>query len=570
MERAYGRERLFDTGEVVANAEIRVYEAGTPVQPVIYDDDLHPVPTPKPNPFFADADGYWFFYAPNGRYDVRVSGGTPAIPLAYTLGDVNLGLGDCGPAATEFALLPPPDAQDTGDVRYLTDASGGLWVNTGTEWLPVTGFALPTGPVGGFPPPGSLGRLRIATDGVRGIWQDSGSAWFNIFGEVVNVQDFGAVGDGVADDSAAIQAAIDALASTGGGGRVLIPGRTFGVSQPLLLRNGTVLQGTSQVGSVLLALSSFVGDSLVRGYSRDDNTLSNFESVGIYDLGLQAPAVSVTPFAAIDATGWHRSVVSKVRLIGGGFAALNQTAIRISDRNPLGTSFKDCIANRFESIAALFWNRLLFLEEVSFSPSGATVDSNSVEQFTSSSRQGIIFGTTQLGSVVSLALGLLAGDGVAGGGSNVALNAIPPFVEINQLTVLASSPFGDGQGALAGLRRSLLVNTLFALGRAGTEVGSPVLVGGATPEPFVSGAFVGIAAGTVLIAGVNLFSYTLSQASVFVPLGVSILVFPAANFPANFQAVYGFVFGDTLTIFVRMAFAEVLGSTAVFRVLAIL
>jgi hypothetical protein len=568
VERAFGWARLPATGETVATAEIRVYEAGTLTPATIYDDDLSPVPTLKANPFFADVDGYWFFYAPNGRYDVVVADGTPAIPVAYTIGDVNLGLGDCGPAANATASLPLPGLPHVGRLRYVTDAAGGVYIDTGTEWVPLTGFGIPAIPIADLPTPGVPGRLRIVTDDVRGIWQDQGTFWFNIFGEVVNVQDFGAVGDGSADDTGPIQAAIDALAATGGGGAVLIPARTFGISAPLVLRNGTVLRGTSQRGSVIKALSSFAGDSLVRGFSRDNNTTDYFEAVGIYNLSLQAPASSPTSLAAIDATGWHRSIVSAVTLLGGGTAVANQTAIRISDRNPLGTSNKDCLANRFESISALNWNRFLYCEESVLSASGGTVDGNSIEQWFSVSRVGIVFGTTQFGSVLALSSGLLAGDGVAGAG-NVALNAVPPFIELNQVTVLAGAPFGDGLGALADLRRALFVNAPFGLGRAGTSQAFPTFVGGVTPGYFVSGAYVGIAAGTPLVAGINLFTYTLTLASVFIPAGASTLVFPSLNPPSVLQTLYATLAGDTLTLTVVAGAAQVLPSAFVMRLLVV-
>jgi hypothetical protein len=52
--------------------------------------------------------------------------------------------------------------------------------------------------------------------------------------ESVSVKDFGAVGDGVTDDTAAIQAALDALDGTNSGGRLYIPTGTYIVSSTLL------------------------------------------------------------------------------------------------------------------------------------------------------------------------------------------------------------------------------------------------------------------------------------------------------------------------------------------------
>ena len=57
--------------------------------------------------------------------------------------------------------------------------------------------------------------------------------------EWVSVKDFGAVGDGVTDDTAAIQAAIDSIA----GGTVHFPVGTFLISAPIQLRRGVMLQG---------------------------------------------------------------------------------------------------------------------------------------------------------------------------------------------------------------------------------------------------------------------------------------------------------------------------------------
>jgi hypothetical protein len=60
--------------------------------------------------------------------------------------------------------------------------------------------------------------------------------------ESVSVKDFGAVGDGVTDDTAAINAAVAALV-TAGGGTLYFPEGTYIVSAPINLRSNIVYQG---------------------------------------------------------------------------------------------------------------------------------------------------------------------------------------------------------------------------------------------------------------------------------------------------------------------------------------
>ncbi len=65
---------------------VTVYATGTLNLSSIYSDNSG---TSKANPFTADATtGAWFFYADNGRYDVRLSAG--GIPTPFTLGDIPL------------------------------------------------------------------------------------------------------------------------------------------------------------------------------------------------------------------------------------------------------------------------------------------------------------------------------------------------------------------------------------------------------------------------------------------------------------------------------------------------
>lgn len=92
MQKYQGYARLNDAATPCPAATINVYYAGTVVAATIYSDNLVP-PTVRANPFTADADGYFYFYAPDGRYDVNFSGGnavTGLIVTPYTWGDVAL------------------------------------------------------------------------------------------------------------------------------------------------------------------------------------------------------------------------------------------------------------------------------------------------------------------------------------------------------------------------------------------------------------------------------------------------------------------------------------------------
>ena len=83
---------------------------------------------------------------------------------------------------------------------------------------------------------------------------------------VVNVKDYGAVGDAVTDDSAAIQAAINAC-TTAGGGRVFIPAGNYLLGSTLTLTSGVTLQGQGQRVSNLRVTSLSVNAVTILGAS---------------------------------------------------------------------------------------------------------------------------------------------------------------------------------------------------------------------------------------------------------------------------------------------------------------
>ena len=112
--------------------------------------------------------------------------------------------------------------------------------------------------------------LGAVTDSSSVVGEHAGSGRFgalafrNYIGyPPTSVKQFGAVGDGVADDTFAIQAAIDSL-STYGGGVALPPGR-YRITAPIRMRPNIVLQGNG-------------GATIIQGNAANLTTLIDFDT----------------------------------------------------------------------------------------------------------------------------------------------------------------------------------------------------------------------------------------------------------------------------------------------------
>lgn len=90
MERKTYRVEI-DTGSearFVAFPTVSVYDAGTATLAQIFDDDGITI---KPNPFTGPSSGLVYFYAADGKYDIRFTDGTPDLgSTGYTLPNVLL------------------------------------------------------------------------------------------------------------------------------------------------------------------------------------------------------------------------------------------------------------------------------------------------------------------------------------------------------------------------------------------------------------------------------------------------------------------------------------------------
>lgn len=89
--------------------------------------------------------------------------------------------------------------------------------------------------------------------------------------DVVSVKDFGAVGNGIANDTSAIQAAINSLSS---GGTVLFPNATYLISSTLTVGAGITLLGESQGNTTIISNNLTSG---VVTFSQSNCALRNFK-----------------------------------------------------------------------------------------------------------------------------------------------------------------------------------------------------------------------------------------------------------------------------------------------------
>jgi len=96
--------------------------------------------------------------------------------------------------------------------------------------------------------------------------------------DVVSVKDFGAAGDGTADDTAEIQAALDAVPAIGG--CVYFPAGTYVVSAPLVVDSNTVLVGDGMYVSKLSATTAFTS-SQAMVYANAENNIT-IEDLGFF------------------------------------------------------------------------------------------------------------------------------------------------------------------------------------------------------------------------------------------------------------------------------------------------
>ena len=163
----------------------------------------------------------------------------------------------------------------------------------------------------------------------------------NRFADVVNVRDFGAVGDGVADDTVAIQAAINSLSI---GGTILFPCGIYKTSSAINVsiagiilagenRSKTIIRTTSATANVIVLDAGNVGISnlriehaITRTAGSSISITTNASKIDVYQvdivspfIGISIPNIAIAKFESIDING-AVATTGKSIVVTGGFA----------------------------------------------------------------------------------------------------------------------------------------------------------------------------------------------------------------------------------------------------------
>jgi hypothetical protein len=172
------------------------------------------------------------------------------------------------------------------------------------------------------PTPSMAGSLVRRSDGPRGFLVDTGAVWADLTGGYVDVKrDYHATGDGVTDDTAAIQAAIDATPACG---RLHFP--------PGLYKISAALERTTDDSSVFDACIHITGcgrssvimqtadaDAFFFWCTEDPN--AHVQGWSMRDIMITYTA-GRTSGSALRLRHWHRGHVRNVFVGGAGTAAL--------------------------------------------------------------------------------------------------------------------------------------------------------------------------------------------------------------------------------------------------------
>lgn len=173
----------------------------------------------------------------------------------------------------------------------------------------------------------------------------------------VNVRDFGARGDGAADDTEAVQAAVNAC-TEGGGGTVHLPAGTYRLTSAVWVNSGITLAGAGTAGTVLR--QSSVTEDGIRGQDTEYVTVRDLTVAGpgtgrgngIRLTRSAGPCVPYCAFERVRARQWGNCGFTGDTLIVSRFDGCVAEAnggdgfqLTSASGNTTSTAFTACYAN---------------------------------------------------------------------------------------------------------------------------------------------------------------------------------------------------------------------------------
>lgn len=256
--------------------------------------------------YFDELPGYNEYLAESTGYGI-VSGCDPTISgLTVTVGAGIVHLADGTRkeiSATNITLDNADSTNPRIDLVYI-DSTGAVAKVTGTA---ATSPSAPDVPTGGI----SVCNVTIAAGATTGTVNHVQTIAPNLanYG-VVNVKDFGAVGDGVTDDTAAILLAIDKATEKKSG--VFFPAGTYAIGKTLPFSCSLI--GELGRNTTIKAMNGFDGDYMVEFYNYqyykkiENISFDAREQAGIFGSSYQGSGSSISHF---DNVAFYQSASDK-------------------------------------------------------------------------------------------------------------------------------------------------------------------------------------------------------------------------------------------------------------------